>query len=208
MDLLLTYTILLIGLSLHQILPKLLENVINFAVSEADIQKLLSATLWYAIGFIEYATCGFIQPILWQRIHNKYVYDVRVACYRKVLRMKPSVLTDIKMGDVIRTINSVTAEFLYIIQLFGMRILNAGIGTVVSLIIVAFMKWEIALLMAAIIPISSIIYKTIEAKMKKASDETRTKQGKYSALLMEMLQGIREIKLFVVEKTVLKIFAN
>lgn len=205
---LLTYTILLIELSLNQILPRLLENLINFAVYEANIQKFLYATLWYAIVFIGYAVCGFIQLILWQRIHNKYVYDVRIACYRKVLHMKPSVLTDIKTGDVIRTINSDTAEFHHIIQRFGMRILNAGIGTVVSLIIVAFMKWEIALLMAAIIPISAIICKMIEAKMKKVSDEIRTKQGKYSAWLMEMLKGIREIKLFVAEKTVLKIFAN
>ena len=48
----------------------------------------------------------------------------------------------------------------------------------------------------------------IEAKMKKASDEIRTKQGKYSAWFMEMLKGMREIKLFVAEKTVLKIFTN
>lgn len=205
---LLTYTILLIELSLNQTLPKLLENVINFAVYEADMQRFLYATLWYAIVFIGYAICGFIQLILWQRVHNKYVYDVRIACYRKILRMKPSVLNDIKTGDVIRTINSDTTEFHHIIQRFGMRILNAGIGTIVSLVIVAFMKWEIALLMAAIIPISAIVCKTIEAKMKKASDEIRTKQGKYSAWLMEMLKGMREIKLFVAEKTVLKIFNN
>ena len=205
---LLSYSVLLVELALHQIIPLLLENVINFAVYEADMQRFLYATLWYALVFLGYAACGFIQLILWQRVHNKYVYDVRIACYRKVLRMKPSVLTDIKTGDVIRTINGDTAEFHHIIQRFGMRILNAGIGTAVSLTIVAFMRWEIALLMAAIIPISAAICKTIEAKMKEVSDEIRTKQGKYSAWLMEILKGIREIKLFVAEKTVLKIFVQ
>lgn len=203
-----SYSVLLMELALHQIIPLLLEDVINFAVYEADLQKFLYATLWYALVFLGYATCGFIQLILWQRVHNKYVYDVRIACYRKVLRMKPRVLTDIKTGDVIRTINGDTSEFHHIIQRFGMRILNAGIGTVVSLAIVAFMRWEIALLMAAIIPISAVVCKTIEAKMKKVSDEIRTKQGKYFAWLMEMLKGIREIKLFVAEKTVLKLFKD
>ena len=205
---LISYSVLLVELVFNQIIPLFLEDVINFAVYEADMQGFLYATLWYALVFFGYAACGFIQLILWQRVHNKYVYDVRIACYRKVLRMKPSVLTDIKTGDVIRTINSDTAEFHHIIQRFGMRILNSGIGTIVSLTIVAFMKWEIALLMVAIIPISAIVCKTIEAKMKKASDEIRTKQGKYSAWLMEMLKGMREIKLFVAEKTVLKIFTN
>lgn len=205
---LLSYSVLLVELVFNQVIPLFLEDVINFAVYEADLQKFLYATLWYALVFLGYASCGFIQLILWQRVHNNYVYDVRIACYRKVLRMKPKVLSDIKTGDVIRTINSDTAEFHHIIQRFAMRILNAGIGTVVSLTIVAIMKWEIAFLTVAIIPISAVICKTIESKMKKVSDEIRTKQGKYSAWLMEMLKGMREIKLFVAEKTVLKLFTQ
>ena len=205
---LLSYSVLLVELVFAQIIPLFLEKVINFAVYKANLERFLCATLWYALVFLGYGTCGFIQLILWQRVHNKYVYDVRIACYRKVLRMKPKVLSDIKTGDVIRTINSDTAEFHHIIQRFAMRFLNAGIGTVVSLVIVAFMKWDIALLMVAIIPISAVICKTIESKMKKISDEIRTKQGKFSAWLMEMLKGMREIKLFVVEQTVLKIFAE
>ncbi len=205
---LISYSVLLVELFFSQMIPLFLEDVINFAVYEADLQKFLYAALWYALIFLGYAACGFIQLILWQRVHNKYVYDVRIACYRKVLRMKPTVLSNIKTGDVIRTINNDTAEFHHIIQRFAMRILNAGIGTVVSLGIVAFMKWEIALLMASIIPISAVICKRIERNMKKVSDEVRTKQGEYSAWLMEILKGMREIKLFVAEQTILKLFMH
>ena len=205
---LLSYYVLLVELFLWQIIPLFLEDVINFAVYEADLKKFLYAALWYALIFLGYAVCGFIQLILWQRLHNKYVYNVRIACYRKVLRLKPKVLSDIKTGDVIRTINNDTAEFHHIIQRFAMRILNAGIGTVVSLGIVAFMKWEIALLMTIIIPISATICKSIERRMKKLSDEVRTKQGEYSAWLMEILKGMREIKLFVAEQTILKLFIH
>ena len=205
---LLSYSVLLVELVFHQTIPLFLEDVINFAVYEADLQKFLWATLWYALVFFGYAACGFVQLILWQRVHHRYVYDVRVACYRKALRMTPKVLSNIRTGDVIQTINSDTAEFHHIIQRFAMRILNAGIGTATSLIIVAYMKWEIALLMVIIIPISAVICRGIESKMKKASDEIRAKQGKYSAWLLEMLKGMREVKLFVAEKTVLKLFSD
>ena len=205
---LLSYSVLLIELLFSQMIPLFLEDVINSAVYEANLQKFLYAALWYALIYLGFGLCGFIQLILWQRVHNKYVYDVRVACYRKVLHMKPMVLSDIKTGDVIRTINNDTAEFHHIIQRFGMRIFNAGIGTIASLSIVAFMKWEIALLMAIIIPISGAICKSIQRNMKKASDEVRTKQGEYSAWLMEMLKGMGEIKLFVAEQTVLKLFVH
>lgn len=205
---LLSYSVLLLELLLMQLTPLFLEDVINYAVYEGNMQKFLYAALWYALVFLGYGSCGFVQLLLWQRVHNKYVYNVRVSCYRKVLRMKPKLLSDLKTGDVIRTINDDTNEFHHIIQRFGMRIINAGIGTVISLAIVAFMKWEIALLMILVIPASAMLNKRMTGKMKKVSDELRTKQGKYSAWLMEMLKGMREIKLFVAEKTVLNQFVN
>lgn len=203
-----SYLALLGELIFYQITPIFLEDVINFVVYDADLHRFLYATLCYALVFLGYAAGGFTQLMLWQRVHNRYIYDIRVVCYQKLLRTKPKVLSNIRTGDAIHTINNDTADLHHIIQRVGMRSFNAAIGTVVSLSIVAFMKWEIALLMAVIIPISLFLSKRVETKMKKTSDELRTKQGKYSAWLLEMLKGIYQIKLFVAEKTVLKLFAN
>lgn len=203
---LISYTVLVLELIFDQLLPVFLSDVINYAVYDADIPKFLLSSLWYMLIFFGYAACGYIQLQLWQRLNNKYIYDIRIACYKKVLRLKPTVLADIKTGDVIRTINNDAAEFHHIIQRYAMRIINAGIGTVFSLIIVAVMKWEIALFMLIVIPVSVLISKQIETKMKSVSDELRNKQGKYSAWLMEILKGMREVKLFVAEKTVLRHF--
>ena len=78
---LLSYSVLLVELVFNQVIPLFLEDVINFAVYEADLQKFLYATLWYALVFLGYASCGFIQLLLSLRVHNNYVYDVRIACY-------------------------------------------------------------------------------------------------------------------------------
>lgn len=203
-----SYLALLGELIFYQITPLFLEDVINFAVYDSDLHRFLYATLCYALVFLGYAAGGFTQLMLWQRVHNRYIYDIRVVCYQKLLRTKPKVLSNIRTGDAIHTINNDTADLHHIIQRVGMRSFNAAIGTVVSLSIVVFMKWEIALLMAVIIPISLFLSKRVETKMKKTSDELRTKQGKYSAWLLEILKGIYQIKLFVAEKTVLKLFAN
>lgn len=203
-----SYAVLLAELFFAQMLPLFLKNVINYAVYEADTHKFLIETLWYALVFFGYAACGYIQLILWQRLHNQYIYNVRIACYHKILRTQPRVLSDIRTGDVIQTISNDTEEFHHIIQRYAMRIINSGIGTVVSLTIVAMIKWQIALFMMLVIPISAVVSKKIERKMKKASDEIRARQGQYLAWLMEFLKGMREVKLFVAEKTVLKIFLH
>lgn len=190
---LISYIVLLTELVFMQWLPVLLRDVINYAVYEADMNQFLIATLYYALVYLGYVMCNFLQLQQWQHINNQYVYDIRIACYRKVLRMKPRILADIKTGDVIRSINNDTMEFHHIVQRYAMRIVNAGIGTIVSLVIVAVMKLEIALFMAVMIPVSALISRKIEAKMKNASDEVRQKQGQYSAWTMEMLKGMREV---------------
>lgn len=205
---LMSYAVLLIELIFSQLIPLYLKDVINFAVYDADKEKFIWASLKYALIYIGFGACGFVQLILWQKLHNQYVYDVRIACYEKVLRLSPKKLADIKTGDVIRIINSDTAEFHHIIQRFAMRVFNAGIGTIASLIIVAFMKWEVALLMAVMIPISGIFCKRIERKMRKASNEIRNMQGEYSAWLLEMIKGMAQIKRFVAEKNVFNVFVR
>lgn len=201
-----SYAVLLAELAFDQFLPVLLGEVVNYAVYVRDIPRFLLAAGNYALVFLGFALCGYVQLQLWQRVHNKYVYDIRVACYRKVLRLKPQILTDIKTGDVLQTINSDTGEFHHIIQRYMMRIVNAGIGTIVSLVIVAFMKWEIAVFMGLVIPVSALLSKRIESRIKKASDQVREKQGLYSAWVMEILKGMREVRLFAAEKTVLRLF--
>lgn len=203
-----SYFVLLCELTFAQIYPLFLGDVINASVYDADMTRFLFSALWFAFTFLGCEACGFIQLQIWQKLDNKYVYDLRVACYRQILHLKSNILCDIRTGNVISTINNDTVEFHHIVQRYAMRVVNAIIGTVVSLVIVATMRWEIALLMLFIIPVSVLLSHLAEKRIKKVSDELRDKQGKYSAWLLEMLKGMREIKLFVAEKTILRIFMD
>lgn len=205
---LLSYIILLIELALNQVLPILLGNVVDAAVYKSNMSLFLIAAGIYAMVFLGSVLCGFLQLQFWQRLNNRYVYGLRVKCYEKVLRLKAHLLTDIKTGDMIQTINGDTMEFHHILQRYAMRIVNAGIGTIVSLIIVAYSKWEISLIMAVLIPASILLTENIKKKTKKISKEIREKHGEYNSWLMEILKGIRAIKLFAAEDHVQNIFVD
>ena len=204
----LSYIILLIELALNQILPLLLGNMVDAAVYQFNMAVFLTAAAIYALVYLGRVLCGFLQLQFWQRLNNKYVYGLRVKCYQKVLRLKTSLLTDVKTGDILQTINGDTMEFHHILQRYAMRIVNAGIGTLVSLIIVAYLKWEIALIMAVLIPTSILLTEKIKKETKRVSKELRDNHGEYNSWLMEILKGIREIKLFAAENTVEGQFIN
>lgn len=200
----LSYLILLLGLGFSQVLPLLLGNLVDAAVYQADIAQFLKCSAIYTIVFIGNEVCNFTQLQHWQRLNNKYVYGLRLRCYEKVLRLKAKDLANSNTGDIIQTINDDTMEFHHIMQRYAMRVINAGISAIVSIIIVACMKWEMAIIIVFLIPISIFFTNKIKKKMKIASQEIREKQGQYNSWLLEIIKGIREIKLFAAEKNTAK----
>ena len=204
----LSYSVLLLELLFSQLLPLKLSNLVNSAVYEPNIISFLKCAISYSIIFIGFATCGYIQLQLWQRIHNKYIYDIRITCYKAILMSKPIVLSNFQTGDAIKTIEADTEEFHHIIQRYAMRVLNACLGTGASLIIVCKLKWEIAFFMVLIIPFSVIVSKKLKYKLSDLSKNLRVKEGAFSAWLMEILKNLQEIKLFSADKKILYLFSK
>ncbi len=205
---LLSYAILVIELVFNQVMPLLLRNVVDAALYKSDLMLFLKASGFYIIIFIGQQSCDFFQLQYWQILNNKYVYHLRMKCYEKVLSLKAKHLTNINTGDIIQTINGDTMEFHHIIQRYAMRVVNAGIGVILSLIIVAFMKWEISVIIAVFIPTSVLLTNKIKKKMNEVANEIRDKQGLYNSWLLEIIKGLREIKLFAAENNVVDNFTD
>jgi len=199
---LISYIVLLIELFFSQLQPKVLETLIDAAIYKTDFKIFINTSIIYMVVFGCRQSCDFIQLQFWQRIHNKYVYTLKKLCIDRLVWFKASVLTNCKTGDLLHTINDDVAEFHHIIQRCAMRVVNAGIGSIVSLVIVASMSWQIGLLIAIIIPVSIVLIDKLKKQMKIISREVRDEKGKVSSWLFEILRGISEIKLFAVESSI------
>lgn len=203
-----SYAVLLIELFLKQVLPLLQGNMVNAAIYKNDMKSFIDVTLLYTVTFIGLQVCNYFQLSMWQILDNKYVYDLRIKCYEKILVLRGRDLVDINTGDVIRIINEDTSEFHHLFQRYAIRTMNAGIGTIVSLTLVAMIRWQVAIL--AIILIASSVLSTdrIKRKLKDAAMDIRNAKGIYSSWLIEVLSGMHEVKLFVAEKSVLNRFIH
>ncbi len=99
-------------------------------------------------------------------------------------------------------------EFHHILQRYAMRTVNAVFGTIISLIIVAYLKWEIAVMMAILVPASVLLTENVKRKARKAAEEFRKENGQYNAWLMEILRGFREMKLLAAGENIEKKFVD
>ena len=96
---LLNYVILLGELAFTQVMPLLLSNVVNAAVYKSDMKLFIKAAIFYAAVFVGQQACGYLQLHFWQILNNKYVYSLRIKCYKKILMLKANYLTDIKLTE-------------------------------------------------------------------------------------------------------------
>ena len=202
------YIVLLAELLFTQLLPLALERLIDASVYKLDIKLFLYCSVIYIFVFICQQSCALGQLQLWQRTNNKYIYSIRQKCFERVIYSKAYILSNHNTGDIIHTINADTVEFHHIIQRYAMRVVNAGIGTLVSVIIVANMKLEIAIIICVLVPSSVLFTNIVKKKLKKISTEKRQKQGELTSWIFEILKGVQTIKIYAAEKNVCNIFSR
>lgn len=203
---LLSYGFLLAELFFTQMLPLSLERVLDAAIYQIDIELFFRHALIYLFVFIlqQFSTFGQLQ--VWQRTNNKYIYSLRERCFKSVINSKAHLLANNNSGDIIHTINTDIMEFQHLMQRCAMRVINAGIGTIVSIIFVSIMKWEIAVIICALILCSVLLTNILKKNIRRISVEIRDRQGEYASWIFEILKGIQTIKLFASEKNVLNAF--
>lgn len=200
---LLSYFFLLAELFFSQVLPLSLERVLDAAIYQIDIELFFRHALIYLTLFIlqQFSTFGQLQT--WQRTNNKFIYSLRESCFESVINSKAYLLANNNSGDIIHTINTDVTEFQHLMQRCAMRVINAGIGTIVSIIFVSIMKWEIAVIICVLILCSVLLTNFLKKNINKFSVEIRDKQGEYTSWLFEILKGIQTIKLFASKNNVL-----
>ena len=205
---LLSYSVLVIELISSHIMPLLIGNVVSASVYQADMGLFLIYSTLFAIVFFIQQGASFLQLQLWQKLNNKFVYEIRVKCYERVLRLKANKLTNINTGDIIRTINGDTVDFHHIIQKNIMRSFNAIIGTIFSIVMVMIIKIELAIVIVIVVPVAVVLSHKMNIMIKNLARESRRWEGKLNAWIWECLCGIQEIKLFAAEKNFVKVFSK
>lgn len=203
-----SYIILLAEQLFTQLLPLSLERLIDAAVYKLDMKLFLYCSAVYMFVFLCQQSCAFGQLQLWQRTNNKYIYSIRQKCFERIINSKAYILSNHNTGDIIHTINADTIEFHHIVQRYAMRVVNAGLGTLISVIIVASMKLEIAIIICVLVPCSVLFTNIVKKKLKKISTEKRKKQGEFTSWIFEILKGIQTIKIFAAEKNICNIFSK
>lgn len=156
----------------------------------------------FLISFLLYAGLYLLNQCLhgglnylWIRLKITYVVDIRKDMFQHLLKLKASILTQIKSGDVMKRIMEDTECFLEFIHRSLFYILANFIQLAISIGYLLYTNIWLGLVAVIMTPIMAYSIRHFTAKLKKRYQLIQTKKGLVDAWILEMMTGITQWKI-------------
>jgi len=156
-----------------------------------------------AIAFLVIACVGAISSYL-----NKYIitsvgqwvtHDLRLAIYSHIQRLSLAYHDTNPIGDVL---SRVTSDIDSVQSFIVSGLMSAFINSVLLIGMVgvmSYLNWRFTLIALSVSPLLAAIVFSYTRRIKKASRETRKKEGEIVSVMQEVLSSIRVVKAFARE---------
>ncbi len=146
----------------------------------------------------------FLNNYLMNSIGSKIVKYVREMLYDKILRLPMSFFCKDNSGNIISRILNDVDLLRSTVSTTIKDFFVEGL-TVIALAAVAFYRrWDLALLSFIVIPLMVYVMTKLGKRMKQIGMKTRLRIAKITSILHETLQGIKIIKVFTMEKSLME----
>jgi ATP-binding cassette, subfamily B, bacterial len=187
--LVLVMAISLVSTGLSLVTPYLTKDLVDRALLGRDLAALQRIVLLFAaLGVFSYLL-NVISGLRYTRVSAEILFDMRLALYEHLQRLSPRFYARTRMGDIVARINSDIGE----IQRVAAEAALAWVGNILFLIgcvvMLAWLDWKLALLTAAVMPISLGALVFYRRRLEKRVAVVRQKSADIGSFLIETLQA-------------------
>ena len=191
------------------IIPIILAAIIDEVFYNKNTMFFINAIVICVFLFVGYIIVWLMSSYNWFHLLNKFVVDIRVALFKKIMKTRYSKIENKSTGDLETVLTSDATQFLDEVHSNYIDIVNNIISYIISAVIILSFNLWIALLVIAFVPISLLLNRHIGNILKEYSRRRRNKYGSYVSHVAEFILGMRELRLFnLFSKTKHKIFKD
>ena len=178
----------------------LLDPAVKKIFVEQDLTMLILIPVAIVIAFSVKGLSLFFARTILIKLANEVIRNIQVEMSLSVLRSDTHTIESKHSGKYIQ-------HFLYDISLInhfvGHGILNLMKDTLTLSVLVALMfyqNWKLALFALIMMPLATIVARTLGKRLGKATSESAVTLGKVTAFLSEMIKSSKIIKVYQQEK--------
>jgi len=173
--------------------------VIGKIVDQIFYVKQMKGFLLY---FFLYAGLYFLNQCLhgglnyvWARLEVSYVVGIRKKCFAHLMKLKASVWTNIKSGDVMKRIMDDTECFLEFIHRSLFYVLANFAQLAIAIGYLLFTNVLLGIVAIVMTPIMAWSIRYFTARLKERHQKMRSKEGLVDAWVLEMMTGLFQWKI-------------
>ncbi|MEP7118136.1 MAG: ABC transporter ATP-binding protein [Acidobacteriota bacterium] len=186
----LVMAISLVSTGLSLVTPYLSKDLVDRALIGRDL-----AALWRIVGlFALLGLAGYVLNVVsglrYTRVSASILFDMRLAVYAHLQQLSPRFYARTRMGDIVSRINSDIGE----IQRVAAEAALAWVGNVLFLVgcvvMLVWLDWRLALLTAAVMPLSLWMLVRYRARLEARVADLRQRSADIGSFLIETLQAM------------------
>lgn len=194
----------LIDMSFSIMYGLIVDEIIYYRNMEAFFQ-LVFVTLILVFAYI--FSCVIETGAFWNT-QLRFVLDLRVGIMKSIYNAKAQFLDHMKSGDVLRSVNLDTPEYMNVITDNFFETIST-VAVLLFTIIVSFsIDRFLALAMLIQVPFRSFLALKLGNTAKKSSESLRMRQGELNSWILEIVRGARDIRFLSAQNNVLNLFSQ
>ena len=200
---------LLAATGLNILMPKIYEVLVNdvYLLPAEERGNMRDFMILFAFVILAYFTCRamitlitILRARLLAKLSSNIVHDLRVSVFEHIHAMSVSFTNDHKVGDLISRVSNDTNRVKNFIQSEGTQCINQFLTLLAVAIYLFFINWKMALIVIVPAPLIVLLMRAFHRKTHKIYRRLWRLSGKCSAVLQDILSGIRVVKTFGTEE--------
>ncbi len=195
----LQFFILFLTVIFSTVTGALFPYVIGEIVDQIFYVKQMTGFLVY---FFLYAGLYFLNQCLhgglnyvWAHLEASYVVSIRKKCFAHLMKLKASVWTSIKSGDVMKRIMDDTECFLEFIHRSLFYVFANFVQLAISIGYLLCTNVLLGIVAVVMTPVMAWSIRHFTAKLKERNEKIRSKKGLADAWILEMMTGLFQWKI-------------
>lgn len=188
--------------------PFLFKIMIDEVFYHRNIHFFWFVILSYLTLYSGVRVLSWVIKNIWIYLNVKFLFDIRKHLFERMLRMKAGRYGSHQSGELMTRITSDTDSFMEYMEIVIFRIVAPALKFVVAFVFLFYMNAYVAALLMLLIPGTVGLSHYFNKKMEKRHGAIRDRYGKFIGWMMEMLRGMRDIKLLAAERGVALKFAR
>lgn len=186
----------------------MVEPLLKKIFSERDMTIFILVPVALIIVFLFRGVARFLQGYYVQTAGQLAIQDIRNEVYRKQIGLPLRYFTDNPTGTLMSRIMSDVGQMQQGVANIVTSLLRDGVTAIGLLGVIFYRNWQLALITFIVLPLTAVPAQKIGKRIKNLAKQSLGQMGEITSILQETFSGIKVVKAFRQEKSVVDRFSR